>query len=196
MNIFGVPIVGGQVDDMARMLWPGNWGNLVSRQGIIPAMFAERGKRGATAWAGIKEAGPHLNDAGKLAGGSLLGGYLTFGLPIALFSAAQAPHRHKLSAFAAGATPFLGMAIGTALGGGLGGLVGGFVLDPMLQASVGKAMQYAADAGRNMTRLQTGGDYVDSEPAWTMRQAAAQEMSRSLLNARQYLGKEGAFLHG
>jgi hypothetical protein len=40
-----------------------------------------------------------------------------------------------------------------------------------------------------------GGDYQDTQVAWTMRQRAAQEMSGSLLNARQYLGKEAALMH-
>jgi hypothetical protein len=39
-----------------------------------------------------------------------------------------------------------------------------------------------------------GGDYRDTQTAVTMRQAAAREMSRSLVNARQWLGQEGAFM--
>jgi hypothetical protein len=40
-----------------------------------------------------------------------------------------------------------------------------------------------------------GGDYQDSEQAWTTRQAAVQEMSGSLMNARQWLGHEGQAMH-
>jgi len=171
-------------DDLLRMLNPAKWGSLAKSEGILPAAFAARGNRWATARAGLI--------SGAKAG---VGGYATFGLPMAIFSGAMAPRFHKASAMAGASVPFLGMAIGTAFGGGIGGLVGGFVLDPLIQTTVGNTMQRIADYGRNNPRLQTGGDYQDTEQNYTMRQVAASEMSRSMLNARQYLGKESAFLH-
>ena len=79
--------------------------------------------------------------------------------------------------------------------GGIPGMVVGMALDPIIKNAVGKPIQALHDLGRNAHRLHTGGDYKDTQVAYTMRQAAAQEMSSSLLNARSYLGREAAFLH-
>ena len=175
---------GAFIDDLLRLGRPSQWKHLAKSQGLIPALFAAKGTRWATATGGL-----------KLFGSTLTGGYATFGAPLAIFGAGMAPRHHKLSTLSGGVVPFIGSAVGAALGGGLGALAGGLVGDTMAQTGVGKAVQYFTDAGLNMPRLHTGGDYQDTEQAYTMRQAAAQEMSRSLLNARQYLGKEAAFMH-
>jgi hypothetical protein len=44
-------------------------------------------------------------------------------------------------------------------------------------------------------RVRFGGNFKDSQPAYTMRQKAEQELSGSLLNARRYLGREAQLFH-
>jgi hypothetical protein len=51
------------------------------------------------------------------------------------------------------------------------------------------------DFDQNVRRVRMGGDYQDTQVAWTVRQRAAQEMAGSLLNACQYLGREAALMH-
>jgi hypothetical protein len=60
---------------------------------------------------------------------------------------------------------------------------------------IGQGLQFLHDFDRNQRRLKTGGNYEDTEAAYTMRQAACNELSGSLLNARQWLGREGAMMH-
>lgn len=116
-------------------------------------------------------------------------------LPMAMYETSKAERGHKMSTFASSAVPFLGTGLATMAFGGLPGMAAGIVLDPLIKNTVGKGMQAVADFGRNSPRLSTGGNYRDTQAALTMRQAAASEMSRSLLNARAYLGKEAAYLH-
>lgn len=127
--------------------------------------------------------------------GAAAGGYMFMQLPLAMYETAHAERGHKLSTFGSAATPFLGTGLATLAFGGLPGMALGMALDPIVKKTVGAGIQAMANFGRNSPRVQTGGNYRDSQTAFTMRQAAAQEMSRSLLNARQYLGKESVFLH-
>ena len=60
--------------------------------------------------------------------------------------------------------------------------------------AIAGVIQPIVDFGSEMRRQRFGGDYRDTQMAVTMRQAAAREMSRSLMNARQWLGQESAFL--
>jgi hypothetical protein len=124
-----------------------------------------------------------------------VGGYAMLQLPLAFYAAGQTEREHKLSTFASSALPFVGTGLATAAFGGLPGMAVGLVLDPVLKETVGKGLQALHDFGRNSSRLNTGGNYRDTQVACTMRQAAVQEMSHSLLNARQYLGREAAYLH-
>jgi len=121
------------------------------------------------------------------------GGWAPITLPIAAFAAGSAPTGHKLSTFTGAALPSVGTLIGSAFGGGIGGVVGSVIIDPLLQKTVTRGMQAVHDIGRNSVRLHTGGDYVDTQRALTMRQAASQQMANSLLNARTYLGREAAY---
>jgi hypothetical protein len=75
-----------------------------------------------------------------------------------------------------------------------GELIGGYI-GYELGSLPGKALSSAVEFGRSMRRLHTGGDFQDSEAALTMRRRAAAELSTSLLNARQYLGKEAVLMH-
>jgi len=84
------------------------------------------------------------------------------------------------------------------LGAVIGGVVGAAVnigMDKSIRRNVESAVTEFKDVGEYQKRMHFGGNYEDNEIAYTMRQKAAQEMGSSLLNSRQYLGKEGALLH-
>ena len=93
--------------------------------------------------------------------------------------------------------------IGTAFGSIAGSIVGTIVGDSIggkvfggPAKEFGMAARAVVRTSRAVDRIQFGGSFVDSRAAFTMRQAAVQEMSSSMLNARQYLGNEASFLHG
>lgn len=65
-----------------------------------------------------------------------------------------------------------------------------------VRSTVENSFRRFQSLGENLTRLEFASPgYHDSDAAYTMRQRAAKEMSRSLLNASQYLGKEALLLH-
>ena len=84
----------------------------------------------------------------------------------------------------------LGAFQGTMMGTGLGLLAYSMAEKPV-QWAVGKL----EDEGRYARRFHFGGDYQDSQKAFTMRQRAEAEMSSSLLNARHQLGNEARLMH-
>lgn len=102
-----------------------------------------------------------------------------------------------------------GSLIGTVIGAPLGvpgamagamiGGVGGYILGGIgfnkAATEIGMGVRATVASARMMDRLQFGGSFQDTQQAYTMRQRAIQEMSGSMLNARQYLGNEAAFLH-
>ncbi len=131
-------------------------------------------------------------------------GGLPFAIGGAAISAMSAPTGHALSkSIAAGTSSSVlamaGAIAGTMLGGPIGGYVGSFAAmllgGEATDKAVSNGIQSLVDFGSNMRKVRFGGDYRDTQMALTMRQVAAREMSRSLVNARQYLGLEGAFLH-
>lgn len=122
------------------------------------------------------------------------GAWLPF-IPISALSIAAAPRGHRASAFAGSAASMLATIPGAFFGGTVGGMVSGFMLGPALEKAVAEPLQKIKELGRRVQRPQMGGDYVDFEAARTMRQRAAQDLSGSLLNARQYLGKESVLFH-
>lgn len=96
--------------------------------------------------------------------------------------------------------------IGTAIGGTVGGLVGAIagtipgeiIGGNLLQrpaAAVGRGARAIVRTSRAVDTVQFGGNFVDSQGAYTMRQRAVADMSGSMLNARQFLGNEAIFLH-
>jgi hypothetical protein len=108
----------------------------------------------------------------------------------------------------------LGGSLGAGLGallpipGGsfVGGLAGGFlgwsfgegIADTFFEQGIRRKYLVESEVGRTaLTRRKVnfGGNFRDSREAYTMRQQAVQEMAGSLLNARQYLGNEAAFMH-
>lgn len=110
----------------------------------------------------------------------------------------SAPKRHKLSALVGGLGKAAGFGIGDVLGTIAGGPVIGMLsglLGTEAGGLIGTGFQMFSEFNRNMRHLNTGGDYQDTEVAYTMRQRAAQEMAGSVMNARQYLGKEALLMH-
>ena len=122
-------------------------------------------------------------------------GAAIFNVPMAAFSMATAPRGHAISAGVEGLTMGAGALLGGMMFGLPGAVVGGILGDSSVSRAIAKPFQMLHDYERNFRRLRMGGDYQDSEQAWTMRQAAVQEMSGSLLNARAWLGREGRAMH-
>lgn len=133
-----------------------------------------------------------------------LKGNLPFAILGGAMAAAAAPRGEAISRGVAGATSWgatavIGGVVGTMLGGPIGGYVGSVAASLLFGETIDKAVagtiQPLVDFGSRQRRMRFGGDYRDTQTAMTMRQAAAREMSGSLMNARQWLGQEGAFMH-
>ncbi len=94
--------------------------------------------------------------------------------------------------------PGVGTGIGAVVGGVVGG-VGGYMAGTALSTDPARALGMGARAivrtARATDRIQFGGSFMDTREAFTMRQMAIQEMSGSMLNARQFLGNEAILLH-
>lgn len=123
---------------------------------------------------------------------------LAFGVPLTALAVGMAPKGHMVSAAVEGAASTVGGMMGAAAGAFFGGVAGEWVggyLGGVLGEKAGHLAQYAQNAVREGMHFQAGGDYVDTEVAYTQRQRAAMEIGQSVLNARQYLGKEARMLH-
>jgi hypothetical protein len=124
---------------------------------------------------------------------------LGFGLNVAA-QAGLARKGHVVKDSGSAALGELGSAGGGVIGGLLpipGGSVIGSLTGYTIANSIGRSVIGSAmTAGQSINHLNVGGNYKDTEVAYTMRQRAAQEMSGSLLNARMYLGAEGWMQHG
>src|SRR5271157_1479288 len=124
-----------------------------------------------------------------------------FILGSAAFGAYNAPTGKKISSGLAGG---ISIAASTGISLGISALTGlpPVLTDLAVQSLIGPGIEKIAagiiqpmvDFGQNQRRVNFGGDYRDTQTAATMRQSAAREMSRSLMNARQWLGQEGAFM--
>jgi hypothetical protein len=84
--------------------------------------------------------------------------------------------------------PIIGTEVGAIVGGGIGSLVS----DRKARTAIQKLYNFA-EVSR--PRVRFGGNFKDSQPAYTMRQKAEQELGASLLNARRYLGREAQLMH-
>ena len=128
-------------------------------------------------------------------------GNLPFFLAFGAIGTITAPRGHKISALAGGGVGFgVGAVLGGAIAGAfgippnVGALVAGTIMSGDVDKFITDSVQSAVDFGSNMRRARFGGDYRDTNTAYTMRQAASREMSRSLVNSRQWLGQEAAFM--
>lgn len=116
-----------------------------------------------------------------------------------VLSTATAPPKHRAAALggaiAAQVTGLVAGAIGFAIGGPVAAVALNLAVDPIVRRAASEGVQKFIDFGRDIQRVRMGGEYEDTEVAWTMRQRAAVEIGNSLLNARQYLGKEASLMH-
>lgn len=62
------------------------------------------------------------------------------------------------------------------------------------KATVAGVSNYKSNQGK-LTRRNFGGNYQDTEQAYTMRQAALQKMNGTASNINQVLGNEASFMH-
>lgn len=157
----------------------------------------------STHWLSPK-AGTGMLQGTKIGYKAGLKGNLPFAILGAGYAMATAPRGHALSrgigeSTAYGATAIAGGIAGGMFGGPIGAWVGSVVAPLLFGEGVNHAIagvvQPMVDFGAKMRGMKMGGDYRDTQVAMTMRQAASREMSTSLMNARQWLGSEAAFLH-
>lgn len=110
--------------------------------------------------------------------------------------AAFSPRGHRAANFAASMVTWPLVASAAALiGGAPAALLAGFLVVPGVEKKMAGTFQWLHDFAREATRLHMGGQYYDTQAAYTMRQVAVREMAGSLMNARQFLGKEGILYH-
>jgi hypothetical protein len=163
----------------------------------------KRGTHGSNPWkGGFFSVGASKQGLLKRAGGALHTGYemsfkgnMIFAAPMAALSFGMAGRGQKVEAAAGSAAAGIGSFIGGAVFGLPGALAGGFLADEFFSSRVGKAVGRLKDVARNQHHVNFSSGFEDSENAFTMRQRAVQEMSGSLMNARQYIGNEGSFMH-
>lgn len=164
----GLPIgtTAGLIEDASR--------GLLSGKAMMSIALADVGLSAATAPRG------HMVSRGTAAVAGVLGGYAGYAAG---------------SGLGAMIGSMIMPGIGTATGGFIGGIIGGTIGDVIVRDPTEIAMQRFAGLSRNMRHLEMGGTYLDTQAAMTMRQVAVRELSGSLLNARQYLGKEAILFH-
>jgi hypothetical protein len=148
--------------------------------------------RGWTGGALLGNPGRGLGSAGKYG----LKGSLVFGLPIAAYRGMSAPRGKAIgNAMGGFAGSILGPTLGAFLGGPVGSFIGAALLSEPIERLVSGTVNRFATIAKDNNSLHAGGNYKDTQIAYTMRQRAAQDMSTSLLNARQYLGHEAMLGH-
>jgi len=143
------------------------------------------------------------------------------GLPLVMFSGAQARPGERLASAAAGAAgvlSFPALAAASSLGFGVVMGMGTRFLSPKLRllarpgaaaagiflagaasaalaARVFRSVRWMSDEERQLRRLEMGSGYQDSLLARALRLRAVEEMNSSLPAARAYLGREALLLH-
>ena len=164
--------------------------------GLHQGLLFSSGKKWSGFTGGVGEFGRRAKGALRSAYNMSYEGGMPTLIGVTAFAAAMAPRGHKASAAGAYAlTGPLSAIPGALLGGTVGGIASGLVLGPIFEQKAAAALQYIKETGQRTMKVNMGGDYLDTEAAYSMRQRAAQDMSGSLLNARQYLGKEAALMH-
>jgi len=113
-------------------------------------------------------------------------------------SIATAPRGELVSKVSSSLGGNLGALAGSVVGSAMLGLPGevvGTMIGYELGSLPGKALAKVRALGESSRRVHVGGDFQDTEAMATMRRRASAELSTSLLNARQYLGKEAVLMH-
>lgn len=108
-------------------------------------------------------------------------------------------HRGLSHGIATTASLLAADAIGGLAGGPIGSAIAGMLLTKPIEKGLEKVLEPMEDIayglGRTVNHVDMGGNYLDTQAAYTMRARAASELGSSLLNARQYLGREAAMFH-
>ena len=129
----------------------------------------------------------------------MLKGTLGLGAVTTVYEMATAPKGHMLRSGANGIGNTIGGVLGAAIGGAVFGLpgeiVGGFIGGDILGKGAEKAVAALQNRYKQAQHLNFGQGFQDNEMAFTMRQRAVQELGRSALNARQFLGREAVLMH-
>jgi len=128
---------------------------------------------------------------------SMLGGLGEFGLLSigAAAGAARSTRGRKINTFAAGMVSWpVASMVGGLVGGPLG-LAVSLIATPTIEHTLVKGLNAVEDFGQYHRKTMMGYNYREGQGVYTMRQLAVQEMSGSLMNARQVLGKEGMLMH-
>ena len=144
---------------------------------------------------------------GGLLNGNLRGGAKAAGLALGpfgigmglIFGATSAMHAPRGKTLSRGGASFVSTLVADSIGGLLLGPVGGIIAQslaqPVLQTGIERVTDAFTGLYKNATHANMGGNYKDTEVAYSMRQRAAVEIGNSLLNARQYLGLEARYFH-
>lgn len=127
-----------------------------------------------------------------------VGAAIQFSPLTGLLGAYTAPKKHKLSGFVGGVASSIAFGVGDLVGTTLGGPIAGFALGMVTEKigrAVGEGVQAFNEFAHIVKHVNMGGNYEDTEIAYTMRQRAAIEMGSSVMNARSWLGKEAILMH-
>lgn len=165
--------------------------------------FQDRAWRQGAIWAAPEAASGNFGEAWKLMNKGVKSGWrqgfgMTRGewgftaLPAAII-AGMAPRGRKITSFAAS---MIAWPVASLIGGLTGtGPIGAMATLPAIEKSFNEGLSAFHDFAQNYSGIKMGGWYSNTQAAYTMRQAAVKEMSGSLMNARQFLGKEGMLMH-
>ena len=107
---------------------------------------------------------------------------LTFGVPLTVLGVATAPKGEMIKRGAEGIGMLTGQAMGGAVGGllfGMPGEIAGQIIGGTIGEKIGSTVAPLEELGHQAYHLNFGGEYHDTEIAWTMRQRAVQEMGSS-----------------
>jgi hypothetical protein len=117
-------------------------------------------------------------------------------LPIAAYRFATAPRGKVIGNTVGG---FMGSTFGAVVGGLAGGpagsIIGAALLSKPIEDVTSKVINKFSSIARSSASLRMGGNYKDTQVAYTMRSRAASELNGSLMNSRMYLGMEGILSH-
>lgn len=122
----------------------------------------------------------------------------TFTAATGLAGGFTAARGHRMSGTIGGVARTLSYALGDIAGSIVGGPALGLAVGAVTEhigGLVGEGVQMLHDFNRDLKHVNMGGNYDDTQLAYTMRQRAAQELGSSVMNARQYLGREALLMH-
>jgi hypothetical protein len=170
----------------------------LAQAGLETGEFIGRyGWRASTYASGTLTAGALMGrPMGGLASGYKFGivGSQFMSLPIAAYRFSTAPRGKSIGNAMGG---FMGSTFGAVVGGIFGGPIGAIagaaVLSKPIEDVTSKVINKFSSIGRTSASLRAGGNYKDTQVAYTMRSRAAQELNGSLMNAKMYLGQEAQY---